>query len=130
MSLCIEILWMWNIKCMIIPVIIGATRIVTKGLKKYLKAVPGKHWIDSLQKMALLGTSHITEKVLQSETWILSDGDHHWFKRILGRKGCDKRCNNNDDDDDDDNDDDDNDDGDNSNNDRVQSLQFLRLLKS
>jgi hypothetical protein len=26
---------MWNMKCFIIPVIIGATGIVTKGLKKY-----------------------------------------------------------------------------------------------
>jgi hypothetical protein len=33
-SLCIEIKWMWNMKCMIIPVTIGATRIVRKGLKK------------------------------------------------------------------------------------------------
>jgi hypothetical protein len=31
-SLCIEIQRMWNTKCMIIPVIIGATGIVTKGL--------------------------------------------------------------------------------------------------
>jgi hypothetical protein len=29
-SLCIEIQRMWNMKCMIIPVIIGATAIVTK----------------------------------------------------------------------------------------------------
>jgi hypothetical protein len=33
-SLCIEIQRMWNIKCMIIPVVIRATGIVTKGLKK------------------------------------------------------------------------------------------------
>jgi hypothetical protein len=30
---------MWNMKCVIIPVIIGATRIV-QGLKKNLKAIP------------------------------------------------------------------------------------------
>jgi hypothetical protein len=40
---------MWNI-CFVIPVIIGATGIVTKGLKKYLETIPGKHSIDSLQK--------------------------------------------------------------------------------
>jgi hypothetical protein len=33
-------------KCMIILVIIGATGIVTKGLKKNLEAIPGKHSID------------------------------------------------------------------------------------
>jgi hypothetical protein len=31
---------MWNVKCVIIPVIIGATGIVTKGLKKLLEAMP------------------------------------------------------------------------------------------
>jgi hypothetical protein len=53
---------------MIIPVVNGATRIVTKGLKKNLEAIPGKHSIDSLQKTAILRTSHILRKVLQYET--------------------------------------------------------------
>jgi hypothetical protein len=53
---------------MIIPVIIGVTGIITKGLKKNLEAIPGKHSIDSLHKTAILGTSHIIQKVLQSET--------------------------------------------------------------
>jgi hypothetical protein len=30
--------------------------------------IPGQHSIDSLQKTALLGTSHIIRKVLQAET--------------------------------------------------------------
>ena len=67
-SLCLEIQRMWNLKCEIIPVIIGATRIVTKGLWKNLEAIPGKHLLDSLQKTAILGTSHMTGKVLWSET--------------------------------------------------------------
>ena len=54
-------------KCMIIPVVIGATGIVTKGLNKNLEAIPGKCSIDSLQKTAILG-SYILWKVLQSET--------------------------------------------------------------
>jgi hypothetical protein len=37
-------------KCFVIPVIIGATGILTKELKKYLETIPGKHSIDSLQK--------------------------------------------------------------------------------
>ena len=49
------------------PVIIGATGIVTRSLKKNLEAIPGKHSIDSLQKTAILGTSHIIRKVLQCE---------------------------------------------------------------
>ena len=53
---------------MIMPVKIGVTGIVAKGLKKYLKAVPGKRSKDSIQKTALLGTSHIILKAVQSET--------------------------------------------------------------
>ena len=66
-SLCIEIQRMWNLKCRIVPVIIGATGIVTRSLRKNLEAVPEKHSIDSLQKTAILGTAHIIRKVLQCE---------------------------------------------------------------
>ena len=58
---------MCNLKCRIVPVIIGATGIVTRSLRKNLEAVPGKHSLDSLQKTAILGTSHIIRKVLQCE---------------------------------------------------------------
>jgi len=58
---------MWNLKCTIIPVIIGATGIVMRSLRKNLEAVPGKHSIDSLQKTAILGTAHIIWEVLQCE---------------------------------------------------------------
>ena len=67
-SLCIEIQRMWNLKCTIVLVIIGATGIVTRSLRKDLKTTPGKHSMDSLQKTAILGTSHIIRKVLQCET--------------------------------------------------------------
>jgi hypothetical protein len=58
----IEIQRMWNIKCFVIPVIIGATGIVTRGLKKYLETIPGKHSIDSLQKHSCTrNTTHYKE---------------------------------------------------------------------
>jgi hypothetical protein len=66
-SLCIEMQRMWNLKCTIVPVIIGAIGIVTRSLKKNLETIPGKHSIDSLQKTAILGTLHIIRKVLQCE---------------------------------------------------------------
>jgi hypothetical protein len=55
--------------------------IVSKRFKKYLETMPGKHSTDSLQKIAILGTSH------------LSGGVHHWLKRRSTRekKTCDKR---------------------------------------
>jgi len=58
---------MWNLKFTIIPIITGATGIVTRSLRKNLEAVPGKYSIDSLQKTAMLGTSDILRKVLQCE---------------------------------------------------------------
>ena len=61
-SLCTEVQRMWNVKCMILLVITGATGIVTESLKKNLRAIPGKRYsIDSLQKTAALGTLLNTE---------------------------------------------------------------------
>ena len=54
-------------ECTIVPVIIGATGIVTRNLRKNLETVPAKHSIDSLQKTAILGTSHVVRKVLHCE---------------------------------------------------------------
>jgi hypothetical protein len=85
-SLCIEIQRMWNLKCTILPVIIGATGIVRRSLRKTLEAVLGRHSIDSLQKIAILGTSHIIRKVLECEASSLRGGDHRWFKRSTRKK--------------------------------------------
>jgi len=66
-SLCIEIQRMWNLKCTIVPVIIGVTGIVTRSLRKNLEAVKGKHSIDSLPNTAILGTAHIMRIVMKCE---------------------------------------------------------------
>ena len=66
-SLCIEIQRLWNLKCTIIPVVIGVNGIVTRSVRKNLDAVPGKHSIDSLKKTAILATSHIIRRVLKCE---------------------------------------------------------------
>ena len=55
---------MWNMKCIIIPVIIGATRIVIKDLKQILEAIPDS--VDLLQNTAICGSSHIMWKVQHS----------------------------------------------------------------
>jgi hypothetical protein len=67
-SLCIEIPRMWNLKCTMIPVKIGATGMVTRSVRKNLEDTPGKHSTNSLQKTAITGTTHIVRKVLQCET--------------------------------------------------------------
>jgi hypothetical protein len=94
-SLSIEIHRMWNLKCTIVPVIIGATGIVTKSLRKNSEAIPGKHSIDSLQKTATLGTSHKIRHVLQCETLSLSGGGQRWFKINTRKKRPVTRDNNN-----------------------------------
>jgi hypothetical protein len=53
-------------ECMIIPVTIGATGMVTKGVKKELEATPGIHSVDP-QQTAVLGTSHVIREVPQCE---------------------------------------------------------------
>ena len=60
--------------------------IIIISLKKNLEAVPGKQSTDSLQKTAVLVTSHIIRKVLQCEAWGLSGGDHRWLKRSTREK--------------------------------------------
>jgi hypothetical protein len=126
-SLCIEIQRMWNLKRTIVPVIIGATGIVTRSLKKNLEAVPGKHSIDSLQKTAILVTSHIIRKVLQCEAWTLAVGITAGSREVPGRKRLwherSISYNNNDD-----GDDDDDDDNNNNNNNNTKCWDFSLLL--
>ena len=43
--------------------------------------------MDSLQKTAIIGTSHIIRKVLQCESLSVGGGDHRWFKRSTRKKG-------------------------------------------
>ena len=55
---------MWNRKVEFIPIIIGATGVVERNIKKYLQRIQGGHNIYSLQRSAILGTAHILRKVL------------------------------------------------------------------
>ena len=59
---------MWNMNSKIVPVITGATGIVTVGLRRNLEDIPGKHSIDSLQSTTVIGKSHIIREVMQAET--------------------------------------------------------------
>jgi hypothetical protein len=57
-SLGTEIKRMWNCKRKIVPVTTGVTGIVTKSLRKNLEAIPGKHSMDSLQKLSCTYLKH------------------------------------------------------------------------
>jgi len=60
----IQIQRMCIVKTKVIPVIIGATGIISKSFRKYVSNIPGKHEVKKLQKTAILGTAHILRKVL------------------------------------------------------------------
>ena len=55
---------MWNVKTIVIPVIVGVTGTVSKSFRKYVSYIPGKHEVKELQKTVILGTAHILRKVL------------------------------------------------------------------
>ena len=55
---------MRNVIANVIPVITGETGTISKSLRHYLSNIPGKHEIKGLQKIAVLGTEHILQKVL------------------------------------------------------------------
>ena len=60
----IEITKMWGLKTITVPVVIGTLGVVKKGIKEQLDKIQGKINITELQKIALLGSSHILRKVL------------------------------------------------------------------
>ena len=62
----IEVTKMWGLKTVTVPVVIGALGIVTKGIEKHIDKIPGEINITELQKIGLLGSSHILRKVLSN----------------------------------------------------------------
>ena len=61
----IEIERMSDMKATKIPVVIaGALGLIQKGLEKYKQQIPGNIKIYEVQKITLLGTSHILRKAL------------------------------------------------------------------
>ena len=63
----VEITKMWGLKTITVPVVIGALGVVKKGIEKHIDKIQGKINITELQKIALLGSSHILRKVLSIE---------------------------------------------------------------
>jgi hypothetical protein len=43
----------------VIPVIIDATRTISKSFRNYVRNIPGNHEVKDLQKTAILGVAHI-----------------------------------------------------------------------
>ena len=64
----IEINRMWNMKTIIIPVVIENLGMIRKTNHKWIKQLPGTPHIEMLQKITLLETAHILRKVLSIKT--------------------------------------------------------------
>ena len=61
----IEMKRMWNMKeTQTVPVVVGALGVVSKELNNHISKIPGNVNTDELQKITLLGTSHILRKTL------------------------------------------------------------------
>ena len=55
----IEISKMWKMKTTTIPVVIGALRVIKKGMRSNIEKIPGKISLEEVKKITLLGTAHI-----------------------------------------------------------------------
>ena len=61
----IEIARMWGMTVVVIPVVIGALGTIQNGTQEYMAQIPAKHLnLAEIQKIALLGSSHILRKAL------------------------------------------------------------------
>ena len=57
---------MWGLKTETVSVVIGTLGLVKKRLGKYVEKIPENINVEELQKISLLGTSHILRKVLST----------------------------------------------------------------
>jgi len=60
----IEIQRLWQMKTTIVPVVIGATGLISHTTCEAIKNLPGNHNLNILQKSVVLGTAHIVRRVL------------------------------------------------------------------
>jgi hypothetical protein len=70
---------MWNVKTIVIPVIIRATGNTSKSSGKYLSNISGNKKIEELQKTSILDTAHILRKALTQKYKTFSMGNNVTF---------------------------------------------------
>ena len=59
----IEVTKMWHLKTTALPVLIGALGIVAKTAPNYVLLIPGAPSLTELQKITLMGTTHILRNI-------------------------------------------------------------------
>ena len=60
----IEVNKMWNMKTTTVPVIVGALGLIRKRMNDHVSKIPGRICIEEIQKIVLLGISHILRRAL------------------------------------------------------------------
>ena len=55
----IEMQRMWNLKAIVIPVVVGALGMIQNKTEDHIKRIPGSPCLEELQKIALNGTAHL-----------------------------------------------------------------------
>ena len=61
-----ELKKLWNMKVTIIPIVIGALGIVTKGFVQGMEDLEIMGWAETVQTTALLGSTRILRRVLET----------------------------------------------------------------
>ena len=61
-----ELKKLWNMKVMIVPIVIGALGTISKGLLKGLEDLEVGEWVETIQTTALLRTAWILRRVLET----------------------------------------------------------------
>jgi hypothetical protein len=79
-NLCVEIKRMWNMRCVTVPVIIGATGVVTKVYRKTGKSYQQYILLIYYKKQLYFERDNIIRKVPQADNGSLGAGSHHFFK--------------------------------------------------
>ena len=62
----IEVTEIWKLKTKIIPVVIGALRMIKMGTQNFIDQIPGKPSLQEMQKIVLTSTTHILRKILSN----------------------------------------------------------------
>ena len=62
----IEVNKMWNMKTTTVPVIVGALGLIRKRMNDHVSKIPGRICIEEIQKIVLIGTSHILRRALST----------------------------------------------------------------
>ena len=60
----IETMRMWEMRTETVPVIVGVLRLIREGMDQNLGQIPRANNINELQKIILLGTTHILRRFL------------------------------------------------------------------